>query len=258
MKFALLSDLHLEMASWDQPLPEADTLILAGDIFAPHRLHYGNQSWADDFFSQISKAYDHIIYIPGNHEHYHGDINDTPGALYSYLSKHNLAQDFTTADQQLFQLDNLNIFAATLWSDFLGNNPNCKQICKEQISDFRVIRNKDKLFTPNDAYSIHQQTLSLLKTINKETNIDLVITHHCPSFQSVHPKYSGQTINGAFASNLDDLILEISPKYWAHGHTHESFNYQIGETNILCNPRGYPRATKFENPNFNPNLTFEV
>jgi hypothetical protein len=28
-------------------------------------------------------------------------------------------------------------------------------------------------------------------------------------------------------------------KLWTHGHTHHKFDYMIGETRIVCNPRGY-------------------
>ena len=30
-------------------------------------------------------------------------------------------------------------------------------------------------------------------------------------------------------------------KLWTHGHTHEDFDYMVGETRIVCNPRGYIR-----------------
>jgi hypothetical protein len=28
-------------------------------------------------------------------------------------------------------------------------------------------------------------------------------------------------------------------KVWTHGHTHETFDYMVGTTRIVCNPRGY-------------------
>jgi hypothetical protein len=39
---------------------------------------------------------------------------------------------------------------------------------------------------------------------------------------------------------LDDFI-ESRPqiRLWLHGHTHHNFNYWIGETRVVCNPRGY-------------------
>ena len=69
----------------------------------------------------------------------------------------------------------------------------------------------------------------------------VVVTHHCPSEQSVHDKYKGDILmNGGFRSNCDDFIsYRPQIKLWMHGHTHEDFDYVLGETRVVCNPRGY-------------------
>jgi Icc-related predicted phosphoesterase len=38
---------------------------------------------------------------------------------------------------------------------------------------------------------------------------------------------------------MDDFILEHQPRLWINCHTHESFDYEIGKTRVVCNPRGY-------------------
>jgi hypothetical protein len=39
---------------------------------------------------------------------------------------------------------------------------------------------------------------------------------------------------------LSEFILDHPKiKLWTHGHTHHSFDYVIGETRIVANPRGY-------------------
>jgi hypothetical protein len=58
-------------------------------------------------------------------------------------------------------------------------------------------------------------------------------------------------LNGAYMSDLDNFIeIHSQIKYWIHGHTHKKQNYIIGETSIVCNPRGYlgieSLASKFE------------
>ena len=41
-------------------------------------------------------------------------------------------------------------------------------------------------------------------------------------------------------SDLSEFILDRPGiKLWTHGHTHENFDYMIGSTRIVCNPRGY-------------------
>jgi hypothetical protein len=51
----------------------------------------------------------------------------------------------------------------------------------------------------------------------------------------------------------------LAPRYWLRGHVHKSLDYTIGDTRVICNPRGYPGpgGTR-ESPNFDPHLTIEV
>jgi hypothetical protein len=47
-------------------------------------------------------------------------------------------------------------------------------------------------------------------------------------------------MNGGFYSDLDDFIAyRPQIRLWMHGHTHEDFDYTIGTTRVVCNPRGY-------------------
>ena len=82
----------------------------------------------------------------------------------------------------------------------------------------------------------------------------VVVTHHAPSWLSVPDKF--REASAAYASRLEDLILDHEPLLWIHGHTHTSFDYKIGKTRIVCNPRGYHG---FElNPDFEVNLIVEI
>jgi hypothetical protein len=58
---------------------------------------------------------------------------------------------------------------------------------------------------------------------------------------SVHPKYQHDTLmNGAYSSDLSEFILDNPQiRVWTHGHTHDPFDYMVGSTRIICNPRGY-------------------
>jgi hypothetical protein len=55
---------------------------------------------------------------------------------------------------------------------------------------------------------------------------------------------------------MEDFILQHQPRLWIHGHTHESFDYKIGKTRVVCNPRGY--AAIEENKGFRPDFTLVV
>ena len=84
------------------------------------------------------------------------------------------------------------------------------------------------------------------------TGDDIVLTHHLPAPQSVHPKYAGSTLTRFFLCDMEWLIKDRQPKLWVHGHTHDSADYVIGTTQVLCNPFGY--AGRDVNPAFNEEL----
>ncbi|MEW8692247.1 MAG: hypothetical protein AB2535_14320 [Candidatus Thiodiazotropha endolucinida] len=84
----------------------------------------------------------------------------------------------------------------------------------------------------------------------------VVVTHHAPSSQSVHPRYARDLLTPAFASNMENLMDSNRAALWIHGHTHDSFDYEIYETRVVCNPRGYsPEAL---NPDFRPDCVVDI
>ena len=64
MKFALYSDLHLEVKPWTPPELDVDVVILAGDI----GIHTRGLAWAGKTFEQP------VIYVAGNHEYYEAQL----------------------------------------------------------------------------------------------------------------------------------------------------------------------------------------
>jgi len=95
-------------------------------------------------------------------------------------------------------------------------------------------------WSPEDSVKDHKKMLSYIDHATRDPGIYIVVGHHCPSELSVAEMYKGNLLNAAFCSRLDDFI-EARPqiKLWLHGHTHYNFNYWIGETRVVCNPRGY-------------------
>ena len=68
MRIHVLSDLHIEIASY-QPQPvECDVVVLAGDIGNHVRgIEWGRYTWPDK----------EILYVPGNHEFYRRERTET-------------------------------------------------------------------------------------------------------------------------------------------------------------------------------------
>ena len=86
----------------------------------------------------------------------------------------------------------------------------------------------------------------------------MVITHHAPSRKSIHPRFADSLMNACFVSDAERLIDGSRAHLWIHGHTHDSFDYFVNGTRVLCNPRGYVVDDKAENPAFDPGLVVEV
>lgn len=74
MNLQICSDLHLDQLDnfkkQDLISPKGDVLILAGDI-----CHGYNIEKYTDFFEYLSRNFQYVIYIPGNHEYYYNVLN---------------------------------------------------------------------------------------------------------------------------------------------------------------------------------------
>ena len=109
-------------------------------------------------------------------------------------------------------------------------------------------------FSPEKSVIEHKAMMQFIKdSIDSRPDMPwVVVGHHAPSKMSTKPRYQGDVIvNGAYSSDLSEFILDHPQiKLWTHGHTHDTFDYMIGTTRIVCNPRGYDgyegRADDFE------------
>ena len=62
-------------------------------------------------------------------------------------------------------------------------------------------------------------------------------------------------MSAAFVSDLSEVIWDHQPDVWIHGHVHDSFDYEVGSTRVVCNPRGYGPENERE---FDPALVVVV
>ena len=253
MKIAICSDLHLEFATIELKNTEnADVLILGGDILVAKDLTDINNDFSKrqqngkeyyEFIANCCKEFKTVLFIAGNHEHYHGDFSETHDILRKHLPFDNLI----ILDKEGTRIDDVIFFGGTLWTDMNKHDPITFTHIKYYMNDFRVVTNKKVgegcRFTPRDAADDHNHFLNKLKTC-LDYNTDqkfVVVGHHAPSKLSTHPKYQGDHItNGGYSSDLSEFILDNKQiKLWTHGHTHHEFDYMIGDCRIVCNPRGY-------------------
>jgi Icc-related predicted phosphoesterase len=269
MKIALCSDLHLEFGDlFLKNTENADVLILSGDIMiaedlrktagkmnddaaAPHSTAAGKRFRS--FLSRVSFEFPHVVYIAGNHEFYHGKWNQSIEVLRAECAKYENIY-FLECDTKV--IGDITFTGGTLWTDCNKEDPLTLHGLAGCMSDFSIIRNDSAGFTklrPMHTVHRHEKTKKYIKIVLDNTEGKVVVVgHHAPSALSVHERYVGDTItNGAFYSDLSEFILD-HPKIvlWTHGHMHDPWDYMIGDTRVVCNPRGYVgqerRATEFK------------
>jgi hypothetical protein len=80
----------------------------------------------------------------------------------------------------------------------------------------------------------------------------------CCSARSIHPRFEGSPVNACFVSHADHLLGGGRAALWIHGHTHDSFDYTVHGTRVVCNPRGYALDGANENARFDPDFTVDV
>ncbi len=115
-------------------------------------------------------------------------------------------------------------------------------------------------FTPLDAAALFRRHAAWLahQLAQPHDGPTVVITHHAPSRRSIHPRFEGSRLNACFVSDLDHLLGASRARLWIHGHTHDSFDYEVHGTRVVCNPRGFARDGVNENAAFDPDFIVRV
>jgi DNA repair exonuclease SbcCD nuclease subunit len=286
MKIKLVSDLHLEFSDcFVNNIDNCDVLILGGDIMVAQDLHdhpepnntadqaaiangtgLGRRQAAAqryrDFLKRCSFQFPHVIYIAGNHEFYHGKFFAGLDYLRTECAKF---PNIYMLENDTKVIDDVTFIGGTLWTDMNKGDPLTMHAIEGMMNDFRVIRNDKRNYatmSARDVASRHARTLQYFRSVLAEQHDKkfVVVGHHSPSFQSVHPTYADETLmNGGYHSDLSEFILDHPQiKLWTHGHTHHPFDYMIGETRVVCNPRGYENDRYSEDTGWNPNIVIEV
>jgi len=249
LRLNILSDLHVEFGDFDLPDVGADVVVLAGDI------HVGSRGlkWVFDQGFQVP-----VIYVLGNHEFYHDNF---PG-LIDRVRRNAVGTNVLVLENDSVEIGGLRFFGCTLWSDMdlFGDPDVATAAAAGGMNDYQLICNSEtyRRLTPKETVAWHNQSVKKLREFVEAGDPDrsVVVTHCAPSIQSLPERYRAHPLTPAFASNMESLILEYQPRLWIHGHIHDSCDYKIGKTRIVCNPRGYvPNA---DNPDFKPDLTMTI
>ncbi len=253
MKLNILSDLHLGFSGLDQPCNDADVVVLAGDIARPPEA----VAWALRFDKPV-------LYVLGNHEFYGGSIDGVSQEFQRLCA----GTHIQVLDSRGVVIDGVRFLGTTLWTDFALFGDGMRKAdamaqAQRDMRDFSRIRRhqaRDAAFTPPDSVELFRSQAHWLATAlaTPHAGPTVVITHHAPSPRSIHPRFADSMLNACFVSNAEHLLGADQVRLWIHGHTHDSFDYEVKGTRVLCNPRGYAKDGVNENRLFDPDLIVDM
>ena len=266
VRLLILSDLHLEFASFQPPSPDVfDLVVLAGDIAVGVQAVH----WARRKSTFAGKP---VVLVPGNHEFYGSERT----RMLEQLREAAAGTHVHLLDRDEVILQGVRFLGTTLWTDFqldVSRGTDLAQAkrdatigltdfagaIRERLPDFRGQRR----FTPEHAVREHRLSRAwlqakLLAPVGTDVLATVIVTHHAPSPLSMDPVYEGSALNPCFYSDLPTSFFQIAP-LWVHGHTHSSSDYLYHRTRVIANPRGYVGWNgTIENANFDPRLVITL
>jgi Calcineurin-like phosphoesterase len=233
VKLQLLSDLHLETEAFEpEPHPEAELLVLAGDI---------DSTWAG--YRRFAGWPVPVIVVAGNHEFDGRELNDAWPALRNLCGEFGFAlleqQQHVQADRQGKRI---RFLGTVRWCDFdlWGEAKRAKAL--RGGSYFQKVMAATRNGQPFDAHAVRDESLRcgawLSSALQEPTDADatVVITHFGPSAQSADPRYRHNISTASFC-NADDALVPQAD-LWLHGHLHCRHDYALGSARVVCNARG--------------------
>lgn len=236
MKLQMVSDLH---CNWTYVPQGADALLIAGD--------FGNG--IAEIVKQMRLITDiPVFFVLGNHDYYGEVTQDVVPLLKAIIEAH--AKNWTLLENDVVEHDGVRFIGTTLWTDCGG--PDQQWFVKQAIKSWPdfvytkwataegIVRHK-LVEDLHAQYKVAEDFLygALCKPYDGKT---VVMTHFVPvKDKATHPKYEGSIANHYFAVDLEYLMGE--PMLWQFGHTHDTYDFMIGDTRLVCNPVGYKGET---------------
>ena len=238
MKFALFSDLHIELDKdfkWQPPELDADIILLEGDIgILPNSLE-----WARRTFEADGRR---VVYVAGNHDYYGTRFNPVDG-----LPPENRVTGIDCLERNTLELPGLRILGCTLWSGFDLHGEEKREvsmaIARNSINDYRLIGvNGNQRLDPQDTLELHRKSVQWLDQ-ELATPFDgktVVMTHFAPHRKCVAPQFEGDPLSPYFVTDLEWMMDKHPIDYWCYGHTHSNIEFVAGNgCRVVSNQRGY-------------------
>ncbi|MHA6692524.1 metallophosphoesterase [Devosia sp. A449] len=255
----LISDLHMETSTFQlPPVPHgAKVLVVAGDVSEDVVMSIETVArWQES--TRLP-----VIFVPGNHDFYGRDIDN-----FEMQQRNGSLSDFAEYGLYVLHSGQTAVIAgtrfvgATLWTDFAiaGDIMKAGYWFNQQMPDRAAIDIGLKRISARDLRREHQRQLTAIENV-LQVPFDgptVVVTHHAPHPKSLRNPQQPDVMDGSFGSDLTSTIMRYRPNAWLHGHVHQSYDYMIGDTWVVCNPRGYLTPRHNGNPEFDPGLVLYV
>lgn len=262
-----ISDIHTEFSLYELPELETDSrsvLVLAGDIALASRV----ESTLLPFLDSVADRFMDIVYVAGNHEYYQSSLlvadKKLREACQRYSNVHFLQMDGVL-------IGDVRFLGATLWTDLKGGDPIVRMTAEEVMNDYRAIRTGTtanpymRKMNTADTIAVNKEHLAFFKNSLKDAEERgervVMVCHHAPSFSSHRPDFKESLVDYAYYNGraVENLILDYKPLLCIHGHTHYPISYELGDTLVVANPRGYSKnPTGYESSRFDPSLVLEI
>jgi predicted phosphohydrolase len=234
MRIQYCSDLHLEFernnryVTSNPLMVRGEILILAGDIVPLH-----DENLNSPFFSFIIENYEHVFWVPGNHEYYYHDL-----AGYSSPMHNRIHPKISIVNNVMIEYRGVPLIFSTMWSKI---SPGNERLIEQGMADFDCITYKNKKFRASDFNRLHKESMQFLnKEIHRQKHPFVVVTHHLPSPMCSSRIHKISPINEAYCADLTDFVYESNASFWIYGHSHHNTPpVQIGNTLLLTNQLGY-------------------
>lgn len=252
MKIQLLSDLHLETEAFDPaPHPQADLLVLAGDI---------DSGWtALERFAGWPVP---VLFVAGNHEFDGRELDDAWPALRARCT----ALGFKPLECEACVITapdgrRVRFLGSVRWCDFEVFGPARFDAALRAGSYFQRVMGATLGGLPFDAGAVRREALAcrawlaaaLAEPAAGRWDTTVVITHFAPSLASADPRYGHQNGSASFCNADDDLLPGAA--LWLHGHLHCRHDYVVRHadgraTRVVSQARGL--AAKGEVEGYDP------
>lgn len=231
MRIQLLSDLHFEFDEdrgerFARAVPVAgDVLVLAGDLLPLLSLDEIERA-----FGWFCRRFPHVVFVPGNHEYYRTKPTEAEARLATCAV---VFPNLHVLNPGTAVIDGVRFVGGPLWFPPTADEAKYRRF----MNDFDLIEG----FVPW-VHETHAAHLAFL-----DANVrrgDVVVTHHLPHPGSIARQFVGSPLNRFFlAGDASGLVERAGARLWIHGHTHVPCDYVVGDTRVICNPRGYPRES---------------